>query len=84
MSTGSSELSEQAEVLQGAISFFKVNGAREPNRQPAAAASKRPQARKPVARPPQSSKPKSNGAEIDMESDTLGSDHLDRDFKVYQ
>ena len=41
LSTGADELSEQAEALQGAISFFKVGGASDQSRRPAVTARKK-------------------------------------------
>jgi methyl-accepting chemotaxis protein len=86
MSTGSSELSEQAETLQQAISFFKIGSTQESGRRPASAQRKKGYGQNAsAARPSASNKPRNgNGIAIDMGADNLGADHLDKDFKVYQ
>jgi methyl-accepting chemotaxis protein len=88
MSTGADELSSQAEALQGAIAFFKVNGAHEQSRHAAAPARRRavPQKAAP-ARTSAAAKPKpgnGNGVDIKMASGSNGSDLHDRDFTTYQ
>jgi methyl-accepting chemotaxis protein len=79
MSTGADELSEQAEALQGAVSFFKVPGMSAQTHRPAAhkKASFQRAAVKPKAR-------SGNGFKIEIDSDSQGTDHHDKDFKVYQ
>jgi len=79
MSTGADELSEQAEALQEAVSFFKVPGMSAQTHRPAA--HKKASFQKAAVKP----KPRSgNGFEIEIDSDSQGTDHHDKDFKVYQ
>jgi methyl-accepting chemotaxis protein len=86
MSTGSAELSEQAETLQQAISFFNVGGTQESGRRQASAQRKKGYGQNVAAtRSSAPNKPRNaNGIAINMGSETLGADHLDKDFKVYQ
>jgi methyl-accepting chemotaxis protein len=87
MSTGSDALSSQAEVLQNAVSFFKLGGKREQSRYPAATARKKiypPKAtmRKEVAG---ITKPGNDGGfDIEIGTGNQGSDHHDNDFTLYQ
>jgi methyl-accepting chemotaxis protein len=88
MSTGADELSSQAGALQGAISFFKVNGALEQSRHRAAPARRKalPQ-RAAFARTSAAAKPKSGnvgGFDIEIGSEIKGADPQDRDFTTYQ
>jgi hypothetical protein len=71
--------------LQGAISFFKVDGIHEQSRRPAAAPRKKTNPQRAVGAPAGRPKP-SNGGGFDIEigSDSQGADHHDKDFKIYQ
>lgn len=84
LSTGADELSEQAEALQGAISFFKVGGASDQSRRPAVTARKKTYPQK--SNGLRAGKPKQSDAGFDIEisSDNQGADLRDKDFKLYQ
>jgi methyl-accepting chemotaxis protein len=87
MSTGADALSSQAEVLQDAISFFKVSEVKEQNHRVAAASRKKtyPQ-RANGARPAITAQPKpqkGGGYDIEIGSDR-GPDANDKDFTAYQ
>jgi methyl-accepting chemotaxis protein len=84
MSSGADELSAQAETLQGAISFFKVGGRQEQSRRPAAAR-RRTHLQRPASTPPVALRSgRDNGFDIQIGSDAQGTDHHDKDFKIYQ
>ena len=86
MSTGSDALSDQAESMQNAIAFFKVNGAQEQNRRQIAKPHKRPDVqmkgntRTPAARPKAGNM---GGVDIEIGSGN-GTDSQDKDFTTYQ
>jgi len=84
MSTGSDALSGQAEVLQNAISFFKLGGLPEQTRRPVVKAQTRVHSRRPVStRFAQAEAPKQPGArgvDIQIGSDHVAADQYDRDF----
>jgi hypothetical protein len=84
MSTGSDELASQAEILQSSISFFKMDGCQQA-RKPEAIQKSRARAsilRKADPRKENPSQYPRKGTGIDLGSDSLGTDALDRDFVV--
>jgi len=84
MSTGSDALSSQAEVLQSAISFFKLGGLQEQTRRPVAQTQARVSLQRPVVtRIAQAGKPKQagvRGVDIQIDSNNGIADQYDRDF----
>jgi methyl-accepting chemotaxis protein len=86
MSTGADELSSQAESLQEAISFFKINGTREHGRRPPVTSRKKgPQQRTisaPSARKPRSAD--DTAADLEINLDPHFGDLRDKDFTLYQ
>ncbi len=88
MSTGADSLSSQAEVLQNAVSFFKVNGMQSVQTRPVAVTKKKVAVQKAAASRPQPARKavpaSTSGFEIDMGAETGGADHNDKDFTVYQ
>jgi len=88
MSTGSDALSDQAETLQTAISFFKVDVKRDQARRPAAAQKKTMNTRSSARALPRQTSPSRlvnhSGFNIEVSSDIPGADFQDKDFTAYQ
>jgi len=86
MSSGADVLSGQAELLQNAVGFFKVNGMNEERRRPAASARKNSGSPKVKVMHLAARKPKSDnpGFDLAIGSDRTGTDTNDHDFQSYQ
>lgn len=85
MSTGADALSGQAEVLQNAISFFKVNGTSEQSGRPVSGSRKTQPSQRASNR--NSATPKVNrlgGVQIHVGAESNGADDHDREFTTYQ
>lgn len=86
MSTGSDALSDQAGLLQSAISFFKVAETKAQSRPPQATSLGRKVSRRaPNARAASAGRSKQpGGTNIEIDSDNNTIDQQDKDFTIYQ
>jgi methyl-accepting chemotaxis protein len=85
MSTGADSLSAQAEVLQSAISFFKVDGMAERSARPVLGSRKKSFSQKTSSTSAGRTRPsRPSGVEIQIGAEQNGADSHDKEFTSYQ